>query len=210
MLSVTKFSSFDEQWYFQLTFKHLNKHNLRKGQSAMYTQIHTRTHSLQWVPVNLYCLTINQTPTSIQPLKHLAGYTANLVWLWLPVEDLSGIRWAKGATELPPLPKEPCPHLIHRMPEVSHSQSKTPEVWSTALQWWHAERGLKEGTQQSRSLRTNTAPRCLLANKCMHSLKEADFKYRNCHCCHFARTKDKNNSTSVSPVLHDLQGRKYQ
>jgi hypothetical protein len=126
VLSVTKFSPVDEQWYFQLTFKHLNKHNLRKGQSAMYTQIHTRTHSLQWVPVNLYCLTINQTPTSIQQLKHLAGYTANLVWLWLPVEDLSGIRWAKGATELPPLPREPCPHLIHRMPEVSHSPSSNP------------------------------------------------------------------------------------
>lgn len=61
--------------------------------------------------------------------------------------------------------------------------------------------------KQSRSLRTHgTAPYCLLANKSMRSLKEADFKYRNLHCCHFSRTKDKNNSTSVFPILRDLQG----
>lgn len=33
---------------------------------------------------------------------------------------------------------------------------------------------------------------------------KAGFKYRKPHCCHFSRTKDKNNWTSVFPILNVL------
>lgn len=195
----------DEE-YFRLTFKHLSKYQPPK---RLVSYAHTH-HCNKLIPRqhHLWFLTINRTPASIQQWKHVAGSVHILLRpLVTPVRPHWGQVGHGGHTSRHWISislQKNC--VVH---PSSLGRHVTAEAYSTAPQWCHAGRGLNEGREEQ-AVEDDSAPQRLSANKSACSPKKADFKYRNLHRCHFSRTKDKNNSTSVSPILSDLQGLKYQ